>query len=235
MDQTTVDLNQVLVDLNQKMDVLSAQVAYLTEQARLAEQGRQTRNELIEDVMPIARDVMEGASVQLQDVQEYIAPEDLFRLLKKVARHRAQFEMLVDQIDTVTDLLEVMGPMSREMMDKATEVLQTLEQKGYFAFAKQGLQMADNVVTSFTEDDVKKLSDNIVLILNTVKEMTQPDIMQFVRNTLLVAGEEVEKPVDISYLALLNLMRDPAVRRGLAITMRVLRTIGAQPGDKAAK
>ncbi len=90
------------------------------------------------------------------------------------------------------------------------------------------MQIADNIVTSFTADDVKKLGENIVLILNVVKDMTQPEIMNFVHSTLLVAEKEVEQPVDTSALALLKQMRDPNVRRGLALTMRVLSVVGAQ-------
>ncbi len=67
-----------------------------------------------------------------------------------------------------------------------------------------------------------------MLILNTVKDMTQPEIMNFVRSTLLVAEHEIEQPVDISYWGLLKQMRDPEVRRGLALTMRVMHVIGAQ-------
>jgi uncharacterized protein YjgD (DUF1641 family) len=85
-------------------------------------------------------------------------------------------------------------------------------------------------VTSFGEEDVSRLGDNIVLILNTVKDMTQPEILGFIRNTLVVAEQEIEKPVDISYSGLLRQMRDPEVRRGLALTMRVLHVIGAQAG-----
>jgi len=39
---------------------------------------------------------------------------------------------------------------------------------------------------------------------------------------------EVEKPVNTSLPALLGQMRDPNVRRGLVLTMRALRVIGAQ-------
>jgi uncharacterized protein YjgD (DUF1641 family) len=92
------------------------------------------------------------------------------------------------------------------------------------------MQIMDNVVTSFTEEDVNRLGENVVLILNTVKEMTQPEIMNFVHNTLLVAEQELEKPVDISYSGLMRQMRDPEVRRGLALTMRVLHVVGAQAG-----
>ena len=107
-------------------------------------------------------------------------------------------------------------------------MLQTAEHKGYFAFAAGGMQIVDNIVTSFGEEDVRRLGDNVVLILNVVKDMTQPEIMSFVRNIVTEAEVEVEKPVDTSLPALLRQMRDPDVRRGLALTMRVLRVVGAQ-------
>jgi uncharacterized protein YjgD (DUF1641 family) len=66
------------------------------------------------------------------------------------------------------------------------------------------------------------------LILNVVKDMTQPEIMNFVRNTLLVAEQEVAKPVNTSLVSILGQMQDPAVRRGLALTLRVLHVVGAQ-------
>jgi uncharacterized protein YjgD (DUF1641 family) len=232
MDQGTSDLNQVILELNQKMDALASQVAYLTEQAQISERGRRERSELMENMMPIAKDAMQIASDQFEEIQEYIKTDDLLRFVKKLARHRPQLEMLLDQFDALTDLVHIMDPITKEGMDKVVATLTELEQKGYFSFARSGMHMMDTVVTSFTEDDVNRLGDNIVLILNTVKDMTQPEIMNFVRNTLMVAEKEIEKPVDNSYMALIRQMRDPAVRRGLALTMRVMHVIGSQATDK---
>jgi uncharacterized protein YjgD (DUF1641 family) len=221
-------MEQVNTELTQKIDLLAEQVAYLTEQARIVEQARQSREELMETMLPVAKDAMRLASEQMEDIQEYLDPEDLVRLLKKLVRHGPQIEMLVDQLDSLTDMLDVARPMMHEGMDKATTVMGDLEQKGYFKFAQGGMRMMENVVTSFNEDDVNRLGDNIVLILNTVKDMTQPEIMNFLRNTLLVASKEVEKPVSTSFLDLYRQMQDPAVRRGLALTMRVLKVVGDQ-------
>ncbi len=232
MDQGTSDLNQVVLELNQKMDALASQVAYLTEQAQISERGRRERSELMENMMPIAKDAMQIASDQFEEIQEYIKTDDLLRFVKKLARHRPQLEMLLDQFDALTDLVDIMDPITKEGMDKVVTTLTELEQKGYFSFARSGMRMMDTVVTSFSEDDVNRLGDNIVLILNTVKDMTQPEIMNFVRNTLMVAEKEIEKPVDNSYMALIRQMRDPAVRRGLALTMRVMHVIGSQATDK---
>lgn len=182
--------------------------------------------------MPVAKDAMRLASEELEDIQEYVQLADLVRLVKKLLRHGPQFEMLLDQVDAVTDLLDTIGPIPREGMDKATELLGGLEKKGYFGFARGGMRMMDNVVTSFSEADVDRLGDNIVLILNTVKDMTQPEIMTFVRNTLQVAEREVEKPVNTSLGAILGQLNDPAVRRGLVLTLRVLRVVGQQAEPK---
>ena len=47
-----------------------------------------------------------------------------------------------------------------------------MEREGYFAFARGGWRIVERIVTEFSEDDVNALGDNIVTILNTVK---QPD------------------------------------------------------------
>lgn len=225
-------MDQQIADLNQKIDALTAQLQYLTEQAQIAERGRQDRAELMRDLVPVANDAFRLTVEQLEEVQEYVGLDDLLRLLKRILRNGRNIEKMLDLMESSMDLLDTVGPMGDEAFAKAVDMLALMERKGYFAFARGGMQIADNVVTSFNEDDVKKLGENVVLILNVVKNMTQPEIMTFVNNTLLVASRQVEKPVSTSLLALVNQMRDPAVRRGLALTMRVLSVVGAQAAEK---
>jgi uncharacterized protein YjgD (DUF1641 family) len=221
-------MDQAIAELNQKIDLLTSQVQYLAEQAQMAERARQERGELMHDLMPIASDAMRLATEQLQEVQDYVELADLLRLAKKLARAAPFIEQVLDQLDGVQDLLEVAGPLSKEAFGKAERVFDEADHKGYFAFVKGGAQMMDNIVTSFSEDDVRQLGDNIVLILRTVKEMTQPEVMNFLHNTMSITEKELDAPMDISYRALLSQMRDPNVRRGLALTMRMLRGVGAQ-------
>jgi len=221
-------MDQSMVELNHKIDELSAQVAYLAEQAQAAERQRADRAELMRDLTPIANEAFRLSVEQLEEIQEYVELDDLLRLVKRLARNGRNFEKMLNQLESMMDLAETVGPLANEAFGKAVHQLTEMERKGYFTFAQGGMQIMDNVVTSFTEEDVNRFGDNVVLILNTVKDMTQPEIMNFVRNTLLVAEQEIEKPVDISYTGLMRQMRDPEVRRGLALTMRVLQVVGAQ-------
>ena len=221
-------MDSSLVDLSQKIDTLSAQVAYLTEQALIAERQRQERAELIRDLTPIANEAFRLSVEQLEEIQEYIDLGDLLRLFKRILRNGHNIEKLFDQLESLMDLAETIGPLADDAFGQAVDTLADMEHKGYFAFARGAWRITDNVITSFSEEDVNRLGDNIVLILNTIKGMTQPEIMNFVHNTLLVAEQEVEKPVDISLMGMLRQLRDPAVRRGLVLTMRVMHIVGSQ-------
>lgn len=221
-----------LADLNRKIDLLTTQVQFLTEQAQLAERQRRERAELMGDLMRIGDDAFGLAVEQFEEVQEYVDLGDLLRLLKRLLRNGPTFEKLLDQLESVMDLVQTVGPMTDEAFQKAVDVLQVAEHKGYFALARGGMQIADNVVTSFTEEDVRKLGDNVVLILNTVKDMTQPEIMGLVRAIVAQSEVEVSKPVNTSLPALLGQMRDPNVRRGLALSMRIMSVVGAQGNGK---
>ncbi|MDW8395830.1 MAG: DUF1641 domain-containing protein [Anaerolineae bacterium] len=219
---------EVLAELSRKLDALSAQVSQLNEQLQAAERERQAHEELLHDLSPIAKRLFQQAVDELDAVQPPLTGEDLVRLLRRLLRSVRALEGALEQLESLSDLASISAPITREAFDKAVALFAELERKGYFAFAKGSLRILDNIVTSFTEDDVRQLGDNIVLILRTVKAMTQPEVMQFLNRTVISVEQEAEQPVDISLRGLLAQIRDPNVRRGLALVMRTLRTIGAQ-------
>jgi uncharacterized protein YjgD (DUF1641 family) len=217
-----------LAELTSKIDALTMQVAYLTEQAQAAERGRQERAELMSDLTPIANDAFRIAVRELEEVQSYVDLGDLLRLLKRLARNGPNIELLLDQMESLMDMTATVGPLADEAFGKAVDLLQQAEHKGYFAFAREGMQIADNVITSFTEEDVRALGDNIVLILRTVQQMTQPEIMNLLGNTVASLDAGPLEPAEYSYRALVSQLRDPEVRRGMAVALRMLHNIGAQ-------
>ena len=221
-------MDETMVALNQKIDLLSAQVQFLTEQARAAERRQEERTELMRDLTPVVNEAYRLTVEQLEEVEQYVGLDDLLRLLKRLMRNGRNIEKMLNQLESAMDLLETAGPLSDEAFSKAVTALEQMEHKGYFVFARGGMQIFDNIVTSFGEEDIRLLGENIVLILQMVKDMTQPEVVNFVRNTVAVIDREKDEPVDTSLVAMWRQMRDPNVRRGLALTMRVLRTVGTQ-------
>lgn len=207
--------------LHKKLDeILGQMVAQRQRQEELAE--------LRGDLAPIANHMIKLSIDELAEVGSDFQLEDLLYLVKRLLRDTQLITGLLDRLESTVELADEVQRVGKQAFNQAVVSLDRMEQDGYFAFARGGKRILDQIVTEFTQDDINALGDNIVLILNTVKDMTQPEIMNFVRNTLLVAENEIDKPVDISYSGLLRQMQDPAVRRGLALTMRVLHVIGSQ-------
>lgn len=216
-------MEQTLLELNQKIDALTAQVAFLTEEAHQQRRRRQEWDELKEDVTPIANDVFRLSVQQLEEVESYVQIEDILHLLKRVLRNTRNLEQMLDQMESLVELWQDLNPLTRDMFLIFMKQLEEMEKKGYFTFLRGGLEIADRVVTSFDEEDVRQLGNNVVLILQTVKEMTQPEVMTMLRNTAILMKEE--EAIDTSLLGILRQMNDPAVKKGLAKTLMVLRSV----------
>jgi uncharacterized protein YjgD (DUF1641 family) len=182
------------------------------------------------DATPMVHGLYAAAVEQLAEIEPDVGLEDLLRLTKRLARNAANIERMLDQLESLSDFVADAGPLTEEMFHTAVLQLEELEQRGYFGFAREGQQLVDNVVTSFSEDDVRQLGDNIVLILNTVKAMTQPEIMNLVNNITVTYRQvdERQEALPSSTLDLVRQMRDPEVRRGLALTMRMLKTVAQE-------
>ena len=221
-----------LTALHEKLDLLAAQVQVLTDQARAAARRQAGREELMQDVIPIADEALQLVTQELEEVQEYIDLCDLVRLVKRLLRSGRNLDRMLDQLESLMDLAQTVGPLTDSAFQKATDALESAERRGYFAFARGGAQVVDNVLASFDEQDVRLLGENIVLILNVVKDMTQPQILSLVQSIIAASEAELKQPIDTSTRSLLGQMRDPDVRRGLVLTMRVLRVIGAQAAGK---
>ena len=110
------------------------------------------------------------------------------------------------------------------------------EERGYFEFAGAAGGVVERIVTNYSAEDVEALGDNVVQILDIVKDLTQPDVLAVAqraldavhRQTVLAANED-EKPPGL--FALAGKLRDPEVRRGMG---RALDTLAAVSGADAS-
>ncbi len=223
MEETAV-MDQSVVELNRKIDLLTTQVAFLTEEAQQQRRRRQEWQELQNDMTPIATDLFRISVNELEEVESYVQLEDILRLFKRLLRNTHNLEQMLDQLESTMSLFQEINPLTQDAFLTLMTRLDEAERKGYFAFLRGGMGILDKVVTSFSEEDIEQLGDNVVFILQTVKEMTQPEIMSMVRDSVEVLREE-DPPKDISLFSIMRQMNDPEVKRGLAKTLAVLRTV----------
>lgn len=146
---------------------------------------------------------------------------------------RLKIEFLVEEAEerrrmrqTLSELTSDLSPIASQGFETVTKAMSQVESRGYTDFARSGLGVVDRIVTSFDSEDVEALGDNVVLILETIKEMTQPEVMSLLRSTLQRV-QDAEEPLDPpSLMSLLGQMRQPDVRRGLSRLLVFLRSLG---------
>jgi uncharacterized protein YjgD (DUF1641 family) len=223
MAQTAVN-GQSLEELNQKIDALTEQVAFLTEEARKEQRRRQEWDELKNDLTPLAGDVYRVAVRELGEVDAYFSSEDVLRLMKRLLRNTRNMEQMLDQMESFAALWQDVSPLTQAAFLTMMNRLEEAEQKGYFTFVRGGIDIADRVVTTYSEEDVRQLGENIVLILDTVKEMTQPEIMTLLRTTAESLREE-DPPENVSLFSIIRQLNDPEVKRGLSKTLTILSNV----------
>ena len=225
-----MDQSQTLFELNEKIDALTAQLGVLTEYVEEQRRRQRELDDLKADLTPIAMEAYQVAVEQFSELEPYVQLEDLLYLVKRVARNTRNIEMVLDQVESLSDLVKDASPIVNDAVLMAVEQMDAMERRGYFRLAKEGQVVLDNIVDAFGPEDVRQLGNNVVTILTTVKQMTQPEIMGMMQNLAgsMRTAESQPQEVSTSMWSLLKQFRDPQTRRGLAITLGMLRAVGSE-------
>jgi hypothetical protein len=237
---TTVDLPAGRVDdLEAKIDRLADQIAVLTADAEQRRRRRESFDDLAADLSRVAEGAMDAATRELESLSETADLADVVVLLRRVIEMAPVLERALVGLGAIAELLDDAAPIGSEVVATFVERLDAAERKGYFRFGSAVLGVADQVVTHFDEHDVELLGDNVVSILEAMREVTRPEMLAFVARAVdAVRTEQVsveQEPVDPpSLLALARQLRDPDVRRGIARTLHTLRAVSIETGPRPA-
>lgn len=150
---------------------------------------------------------------------------DLAAVLARIEALDAKVEQLVERQRKQSELFETFTPIAREALSVATERLDVAEKKGYFAFAKELLGVTERVVEGFSPQDVRLLGDAVVGILETVRAMTQPAVLELANETSSVL-QHPDRVEPIGIVGMVRATRDENVQKGMALMMDVMRQVG---------
>ncbi|MCC7382278.1 MAG: TusE/DsrC/DsvC family sulfur relay protein [Deltaproteobacteria bacterium] len=159
-----------------------------------------------------------------------MTPDKIDLLLEKVESLRGEVRVLTERARVQEELIDEMMPILRLVVQVGGEKLEALEQRGYFAFGRAALEVADRVVTGFTPDDVAQLGENVVRILSTVKRMTQPAVLA-IADEATEALEESKGAEPLSWRGMIRASRDEDVQRGVAAAVAVLKRVGRMAAE----
>ncbi len=216
-----------LVSLHNKID-------YLTEQIDLQRKRQDEYDELKRDLVPIANHMLKLTIDELSEIGMDFELEDVLFLLKRLLRDTRRMTLLLDYLEAGMDLVDEFQLLGRQVFSDSVELLDGMEREGYFDFVRGGWYILERIVDEFDAGDVRALGDNIVTILKTVRNMTQPEVLTLANNAIDSIQEPDQGNGKVpSTFALLRELTNPKVRKGLARMLNIVKALADQPEDKS--
>ena len=198
---------------------------YVNEQRLKSE----TIEDLVADVSIISKDAFSSAVEELDTRGIELNIEDVKLLAFKLIRNVNNFSQVMDMFESITDLLKDVGPIVNEVGIDFTHKLNEFEQKGYFEFFKEIANIMDNIISSYPPEEVRALSENIVTILDTVKNITQPDMLHAINNAVSIFKNlDTENIKEYSLWKAFREMNTPEMKRGIGFMITFLKNLSQE-------
>ncbi len=213
------NIQEQINDINRKLDIV-------LEEVLAQKETRQSLEDLTSDLTIVGNDVFKSTVVELENAGVEIDGEALKQLMFKFVRNIDTINEMFEMLESFSDLIKDVTPIMHQMGLDGIRKMNTLEQKGYFDFMQEAVKIIDNVVTHFTVEDVTLLADNIVTILETVKNLTQPDMLKAINSGLVVYKSiELEKVEEYSMWKAIRAMNSKEMKKGIGFMITFLQNI----------
>lgn len=209
-------------EINQKLDL----VLHYVNQQRLKSE---TIEDLVTDVSIIGRDIFHDAVNELDNQNIELNIDEIKILIFKLIKNTGNFVTVLSAFESLNDFFKDAGPVANEIMIDVIKKMHEFEKKGYFEFIKELMKVFDNIITNYSGEDVRLLSDNIVTIMDTIKNMTQPEMLGAMNNAVNIYKnlnpDDVE---EYSMWKAFREMRTPEMKRGIGFIMLFLKNLSKE-------
>jgi uncharacterized protein YjgD (DUF1641 family) len=196
-------MEKELTTLNQKIDTLSEQLAFLTEQAEVQQRRARDLDDLKADLIPIGNQLVSLTIRELEEIGADFELEDLLYLIKRVLRNTSLILAMMDRFESLMGIADEVELLGKQVFSTAVEELDRLESNGTF---KQGGEL------------LRSLSDG-----ETLADL----------NLALQAFKSEPESSSPSLLSILKEINRPDVRRGLSRLLNILKALGTTQGEKS--
>lgn len=211
---------QMQIDaLDKKLDLILGYVHQQKLQANMVE-------DLVGDLSIIGKDAYDSTVMELDKRQVELDPSELTGLAVSVLRNIGNIKTVMDTLEMAVDLGKEVGPIANEVIIDFTKQMNNLEQKGYFDFIREIGPVIDNVVKGFSPQDLKELANSIVSILSIIKEMTQPEVLNIMKNAIKAFNSmETESVPSYSVWKLMREMNSPEMKKALGYGITFMKNV----------
>ena len=219
-------------DIQKQIDAVNMKLDIILEEVTAQKEVRQNISDLTAALSIVTKDVFGAAVTELDNSGVEIDGEAIKILLLKIVRNIDTLNELFNMIESGYDFIKDITPIFHQVGLDGIKTMNRLEARGYIDFFKESLRIVTNIVENFTVEDVRLLADNIVIILETVKNLTQPEMLEAVNNgTVVYKSMKVTDTPEYSLFRALREMNSPELKKGLGFMISFLKNIAKEESD----
>ncbi len=209
-------VSEQLLDIQNQLQSISSELAAM-------KRHREEMQELKHDLTLVAKDVLQTTIEELEDVAPFVRTGDFIHLVKRILRNTNNITAMISKLESLIDFVEDGRPVAKELFNDTLEKLDELDRAGYIDFLKSSKSILDNVVTHFSADDVQLLADNIVTILETIKSLTQPEMLSAMNNAVKVYQNlDPDQVEEYSIWKVMKEINTPEMKKRIGFAMHFL-------------
>jgi uncharacterized protein YjgD (DUF1641 family) len=218
-----VNVQTQIDEINRKLDII-------LEEVYTQKQTRESVYDLADDLSIIGKDIFKNAVIELDKAGVEIDRDAIAGMGIKLIRNIQNINELLEAMESLQDFLKDATPILHQVGLDAVHKMHELEQKGYFEFLQELGYLMDNIVTHFSKEDVRALADNIVFILETVKNLTQPDMLKAINNaTTIYKNLDMDEVEEYSIFKAMMELRKPEMKKGIGFMITFLKKMNELP------
>lgn len=213
------NIQEQINEINRKLDIVLEEIV-------AQKKTRQSIEDLTSDLTIISKDVFASTVTELDNAGVEVDGEAVKILMLKLIRNIDTITDLFSMLESGKDLLADLTPIIQQVGLDSIHLMNDFEKKGYFEFISQSTKILDNIVTHFSGDDLQLLADNVVTILETVKTMTQPDMLKAINSALIVYKNiDMDNIEEYSLFKAFRAMNSKEMKRGIGFMITFLKNI----------
>jgi len=216
------DIQKQIDEINVKLDEI---LVCATHQRLRSER----LDDLMSDLSIIGKDAFSSTVAELDKQGIELNVDDIKYLTFKLIKNIGKLTDVISTFESVHDLLKDLGPVAREVIIDVIRKLHELEQKGYFEFFREAGKIIDNIITNYSAEDVRLLADNIVTILDTIKNLTQPEMLQAMNNAIFIYQNlDIQEIPEYSMWKAMKELRTPEMKKGIGFIITFLKNLSGE-------
>jgi uncharacterized protein YjgD (DUF1641 family) len=213
-------------NIQKQIDEINGKLDVILEEIEHQRRHRREMDDLKDDLTRVGKDLYLSAVDELEEVHDHINTGDMLHLGKKVLRNVNNITKMFEQLESITDFLHDATPLTREYILDFMKKMDEFDRKGYIEFLKESAKIVDKVVTEFPVQELKKFEDNIIVLMNTLKNLTQPEIFESINNAAVAFKKfDFESSKDVSLFKLLREVNTPEMKKSLALGIQILKSL----------